>query len=256
MATKVNDSGAVTVKPVEIATSTFMLLGMTPMIQNRLPEKARMELLMPKGRKTSAEKASSLKHDPLAEFRASPTTIADDEAPTLIGVPASAVKKAIAAAALDIPGAKKSQIGRLTYVRGDVVPVYGLPKVMSAVVRSADMNRTPDVRTRCVLPQWCALVTIEHPAAIINSQSLANLLVAAGRFIGIGDWRSEKGAGNYGSFTIANPDDAAVKSIMKAGGRKAQIAAMASPEFYDSETRELLSWFTGELRERGLKLAA
>ncbi len=256
MATKINDSGAVTVKPVEITTSTFMLLGITPMIQNRLPEKARMELLMPKGKKTAAEKASSLKHDPIAEFRASPTTIADDDAPTLIGVPASAVKKAIAAAALDIPGAKKSQIGRLTYVRGDVVPVYGLPQVMSAVVRSADMNRTPDVRTRCVLPKWCAMVTIEHPSAIISSQSLANLLVAAGRFIGIGDWRSEKGAGNYGSFVIANADDAAVKAIMKSGGRKAQIAAMANPDYYNDETKELLSWFTGELKSRGLRLAA
>lgn len=257
MATKkVNDDTAISIKPLEIATSTFMLLGLTPLILNRMPEKARQELLMPKGRKTAADKASSLKHDPMAEFRASPTIIASDDAPTLIGVPASAIKKAIAAAALDIPGAKKSQIGRLTYVRGDVIPVYGVPQVMSAIVRSADINRTPDVRTRCVLPAWCAMVTIEHPAELISTASLANLLAAAGRFIGVGDWRSERGAGNYGSFTLADPSDAAVKTLMKIGTRKTQTEAMAAPEAHNAETRELLGWFGNELKARGLKLAA
>lgn len=46
----------------------FTILGKTPLIMNSMSAKARHELLMPKGRKTMADKASSLKHDPLAEF--------------------------------------------------------------------------------------------------------------------------------------------------------------------------------------------
>ena len=256
MATKVNDNAEISIRAMEVATSRFALLGITPMIQNRLPEKARQELLMPKGRKTAADKASSLKHDPLAEFRSSPHRISDENAPTLIGIPASAVKKALAAAALDIPGAKKSQVGRLTFVRGDIVPVFGIPQVMCAITRSADMGRTPDVRTRAVLPQWAAVVEIEHPAEIISSTSLANLLAAAGRFIGLGDWRSEKGAGNYGSFTIVAEDDPAFVAVVKAGQRQEQIDAMESPTSYNAETDELLAWFNVELKRRGFKIAA
>lgn len=38
-------------------------------------------------------------------------------------------KGAIRSAALDMPGAKKAQIGRLTYIAGDFVGIYGVPKL-------------------------------------------------------------------------------------------------------------------------------
>lgn len=257
MATKkVNDQSAeIQIREMEVETSTFALIGITPLIENRLPEKARQELLMPKGRKTAADKATTLKHDPLNEFRSSIHRL-DPNAPTLIGMPASAVKKAIAAAALDIPGARKSQIGRLTFVRGDVVPVYGIPAVLCAITRSADMNKTPDVRTRAILAKWAMTVHIDHPTSLISSNSLGNLLQAAGQFIGLGDWRSEKGAGNYGSFTVTNQEDPEFQALMKTGGRAAQEAAMDDPTSYNDETSELLGWFNVELKRRGFKVAA
>lgn len=82
----------------------FMVLGTTPLILNRMSEKVLRELLMPKGRKNAAEKASSLKHDPMAEFCASPYTDLDDNAPTYLQHLASAFKGAIKSAALDLPG--------------------------------------------------------------------------------------------------------------------------------------------------------
>src|SRR5262245_21794061 len=94
------------------------MLGSTPLILNRMSEKAKRELLMPKGRKTAVDKMTSLKHDPIQEYRASAHRL-PEPSPTLLAIMASACKGAMAGAALDLPGAKKAQIGRLTYVEGD-----------------------------------------------------------------------------------------------------------------------------------------
>lgn len=257
MATKKSaDSGEIQIIEINTGTITVAVVGTTPLILNRMAEKAKHELLLPKGRKTAAEKASSLKHDPLAEFRASPVRVRDDNASTLLALPSTAFKGAMRTAALDLPGAKKSQIGRLTYIPGEFVGIYGVPEVFSTIVRSADMNRTPDVRTRCIVPKWAAVLSITFVRPIMREQAIANLLAAAGITVGVGDFRPEKGAGNYGQFEVVGADDPRLLEIMSAGGRAAQVEAMNNPEAYDEDTEELLSWFDVEVRRRGFKVAA
>src|SRR5438105_2869034 len=124
------------------------VVGTTPLICNRVSEKAQHELLFPKGKKTAADKAQSLKHDPLSEFRASPYILLDESAPTLLGALATWFKKGMMTAALDLPGTKKAQIGRLVQVLGERVPLFGVPKLLMSITRGADIARTPDVRTR------------------------------------------------------------------------------------------------------------
>ena len=133
-----------------------------------------------------------------AEFRASPYRLRDDDAPTLIGVPASAFKGAMMTAALDLPGAAKSKIGRLLWGEGDLVPVFCIPEVFLAITRSADINKTPDVRSRAIVPEWAAEIAITYTTPILNETSVINLLAAAGQICGVGDWRPEKGKGTYG----------------------------------------------------------
>lgn len=257
MATKKSaDSGEIQIIEINTGTITVAVVGTTPLILNRMAEKAKHELLLPKGKKTAAEKASSLKHDPLAEFRASPVRLRDDNASTLLALPSTAFKGAMRTAALDLPGAKKSQIGRLTYIPGEFVGIYGVPEVFSTIVRSADMNRTPDVRTRCIVPKWAAVLSITFVRPIMREQAIANLLAAAGITVGVGDFRPEKGAGNYGQFEVVGADDPRLLEIMAAGGRDAQLEAMDNPEAYDEDTEELLSWFDVEVRRRGFKVAA
>jgi len=241
---------------VHTGTITVAIVGTTPLILNRLSEKAKHELLLPSARKTAADKASSLKHNPLEEFRASPVCLRDEDAPTLLAVPATALKGAMRTAALDLPGAKKSQIGRLTYIAGEFVGIYGVPQIFSTVVRSADMNRTPDVRTRCIVPHWAAVASITFVKPIMREQAIANLIAASGITVGIGEFRPEKGAGNYGQFTVVGADDERLTHLMKTGGRAAQIAAMEDPAAYDEQTEELLAWFDVEVRRRGFKVAA
>lgn len=254
MAKKIEQTADVQILEVEQGRIRFNIVGTSPLICNRMSAKSRGQLLMPSGRKTGAEKAANLKHDPLLEYRNSPYTLRDG--PTLLAVLATAFKGAMRNAALDIPGAKKAQIGRLVYVEHDYIPISGVPQLLMSVTRSADINKTPDIRTRAILPKWAASIDVRFAKPILREQGIVNLLAAAGMFAGIGDWRPEKGAGNYGQFRLASNDDAEFIEIVKTGGRVAQTAAMNEPDCYDTETEELLSWFNSEVQRRGFKVVA
>jgi hypothetical protein len=232
------------------------LLGTSPMILNRMSEKAKHELLMPRGRKTATEKATSLKHVPVDEYRASVYRIADQSAPTYLAHLSTAFKGALRTAALDMPGAKKSQIGRLTYIHGDYVGIFGVPKLFMSVTRSADINKTPDIRTRAIVPAWACKLTVTFVRPLMQAQAVANLLAAAGLTIGVGDWRPEKGAGNYGQFKLVDASDPEFLAVVAAGSRAAQIAALETPVCYDEETAEMLAWYDEEVGRRRMRGAA
>lgn len=240
---------------VKSETTTFVIVGTSPLILNRMSEKAKQQLLMGAAKKTTAEKAGQAKHDPLAEFRASPYRMRDG-APTLLGFPSSAFKGAMETAALETPGAKKSQIGRLVAVPWDNTPIYGVPQILCSITRSADMNKTPDVRTRAILPRWAAMLKVSFVTPTLRAPMIATLLANAGIVSGIGDWRQEKGAGSFGSFRIADAQDKEFIAIVKEGGIKAQQGALDDPQPFDVETEELLSWYNVEIRRRGIKIAA
>lgn len=227
------------------------ILGESPFIYNAMSEKVRQTLLMPAPKKNAAERASSLKHEPLAEYRASVYHHIDKSRPTHLSFPASGFKKALAGAALDIPGAAKAQIGRLVWVCGDRVDMYGAPKMLMSVTRSSDINRTPDVRTRAILPEWACKLTLRYMKPILKEQTIANLLAAAGMIRGVGDWRQEKGSGSYGQFRLVSEDDADFVRICAEGQRKVQLAALETPSFYDDETQKLFDWFIEERARRG-----
>lgn len=236
---------------IERGSITFNILGRTPLITNAMSEKARQELLFPTGRKSAAQRAASLKHDPLDEYRSSMYRAIGDDAPTRILVPATAFKAALMSSAVDIPGAAKAQIGRLTFVENTYIDIYGIPQVMMSVVRSSDVNKTPDVRTRAVIPDWACQITVTYTKPMIKDPAVCNLMAAAGLIQGIGDWRPQKGSGNYGTFELVDQNNPVWEKIVAEGGRDAQDAAIADPEAFDSETVQLLSWFRTEVRRRG-----
>lgn len=238
---------------VETGLLTCHVVGTSPLILNKMSEKAKHQLLLPSGRKTAVEKATTLKHDPYEEYRAAAYTLSDESQPTFIALMATSFKGALRSAALDMPGAKKSQIGRLTYIEGEMVGVYGVPKLFMTIVRSADMNRTPDVRTRPILPEWACKLQVRFVQPLIRAQAVTNLLAAAGITIGVGDWRSEKGSGNYGQFEVVSPDDPRYLRIVASGGRDAQKEALENPVSHDDETTNLLSWYDGERSRRSIR---
>lgn len=236
---------------IQQKSAVFLIVGVSPLIYNAVSEKARRELLMPSGRKNSAARAQTLKHDPYVEFVNSTYRAAGDDVPTRLVFPAPAFKRALATAALDIPGATRSAVGRLSWVVGDKVPIFGVPQIHMGVVRSADMNKTPDIRTRAILPRWACAIRINFVAPQLSERNVVHLLAAAGILCGIGDFRQEKGAGNFGQYRIAeSEDDPELLDIMREGGRAAQDAALATPEAYDAETASLFGWVTEEIGRR------
>jgi hypothetical protein len=127
---------------------------------------------------------------------------------------------------------------------------------MMSVTRSADINKTPDIRTRAVIPKWACEVTVSYVQPNLRGQSVYNLMTAAGIMQGIGDWRTGKGSGTFGQFQIVEKDNAEYKHILKHGGRKVQVAALETPDFYDQESQELFDMMSVEAKRRGFKAVA
>jgi hypothetical protein len=228
------------------------MMGLSPMVYNAVSLKARQELLLPRTR-TRASRATSLKHDPLEEYRNSVYRRRQFETgPTRLLFPCPAFKGVLSTAALDLPtDVTKAKIGRLTWVLGDKLDVWGVPQLKMDVVRNSDIGRTPDIRTRAILSQWACIARIRYMRPILNERTIQGLLHMGGLTVGIGDFRQEKGKGSYGQFGLCPLDDEQFQQIVANGGMAAQDAALRQPEFYDAETEELYSWFVDEIARRG-----
>jgi len=237
------------------AKIVYHIVGETPLLMNSMSVKAQRELLLPRGRKTAAEKQGSLKHDPVQEYRDS-IYRARKGSETVLALLNTQFKAALCTAALDVPGAKKAQIGRLTSIEGgEKLALYGVPQIMCSVVRSADINKTPDIRTRCIVPRWACTVEVTYTVPVLNATVISSLFATAGYTMGVGDWRPQKGSGTFGRWRIVEPTDKEYLAIIKTGGAAAQQAALDDPDCYDDETAELLSWYDVEVRRRGVKAA-
>jgi hypothetical protein len=252
---KTTDQIELTFQRLSTERVEFAIIGTTPFIANRVSEKAKRELLWPSLRGT-AQKSGVPKHNPIEEYRSAPYRLTRAESPTAIGFPCGGFKAAMATAALEVAGVSKAQVERLVFVdrtsESDLVPIYGVPKLFMRVTRNSDINRTPDVRTRCIVHAWAAVFTVRFVMPRLNAANVGNLLVSAGMVAGLGDWRPEKG-GDNGQFEVVNRNDPRFEQIASEGGRVVQERALAEPEPYDTETEDLLDWYESEyLRRMGV----
>jgi hypothetical protein len=251
MAKKNDDVTTVEITPVSTAERTVFLLGTTPFLCNRCSEKTKRELLFPARKKNAAEKATTLKHDPPVEYRASVYRDPAADAATRIVHPGAAFRRAMASAALDIPGATKAMVGRLVKVLEYNVSLFGVPRISAMIVREGGPSRTPNVRIRALLPQWACTITLQYSHPLITDRAVFNLLAASGEWIGVGDGRNEKGALTFGCFRIVSADDPDWLRVVAEGGAAVQDEALARPVADCVETEELLSWFDAAVAERG-----
>jgi hypothetical protein len=120
----------------------------------------------------------------------------------------------------------------------------------------ADINKTPDMRTRAYLKEWCAEVKINFVMPTLTATDVFTLLQNAGTIIGLGDFRQEKGRGAYGCFTVTgeglpnwkdHKDD--WKRITK-NAMEEQKYAMDYPEHADDMTADLMGFLEEERARR------
>ena len=251
--TTTTESQEIKIFPLGRGEVTFAIVGESPMIFNRMAEKAKRELLFPSGgRKTAADRAGTLKHEPVTEYRDSIYRNHGDKAETRLKLPSPCFKGAMMTAALDLPGTRRTEIGRLVWVTGTHVDVYGIPNLFMNTVRSADIAKTPDIRTRAICAQWACQVTVRFVTPKLTPTAVYNLLHGAGMVSGVGDFRQEKGKGNFGQFRVCELDDPEYLFLTKNCGRAAQDAALNDENVpcYDEDSEELLGWFHAELKRR------
>lgn len=227
---------------------TLRIVGTTPMYFNSMSVKAKRDLLLGGGRKTKAERAN-IKHHPLQEFRDS--MYRKNYGDTLLCFPAPGVKGAMATAALATAGISKVDVQRLIFLPEANIQIWGTPYLKMDVVRSADINKTPDIRTRAYLPRWCAEISVAYVVPTLNAHSIASILTNAGTIIGIGDFRQEKGKGSNGCFNVMGSDETSPlwDELMKEG-RDVQQAAFDNPTAADTDTEELLEFYRSEVMRR------
>jgi hypothetical protein len=244
-----NETAEIQVSELRRATVKLRIIGETPLFQNRMAAKAAQQLLVGGRRKTKADRLE-IKHDPINEFRNSAEIL--PAGPTALGLRVIAVKAAMATAALETAGLTKTSAQRLIFMPGDFTPLYGTPQLRMDIVRSADINRTPDVRTRAFLPKWGAEIEIQYIVPQLSARSVVSLLCNAGVLVGVGDYRQEKGKGAFGSFRVIHESepDAEWDDLVANHGRKAQIEALNDPEYADKDTADLMEFFFEETVRR------
>ena len=227
------------------------MIGQTPLYFNSMGAKAWRDLLVGGGKKTAAEK-KNIKHNPEQEFRDS--VYKKSTGDTYLCFPAAGVKGAMATAALETEGIKKTSVQRLIFLPESQIQVWGKPYLKMDIVRSADMNKTPDVRTRAYLPNWCAEVDIKFVTPTLSAFSIVSLLQNAGTIVGIGDFRQEKGRGSYGTFSVASSEEMGeqqeIWDDITQEAREVQELAMEYPECADEQTRELMQFIQEERLRR------
>lgn len=127
-------------------------------------------------------------------------------------IPVMAIKKALQAAAADriVPGNKRSVatiVKRFVRVVPDssdgqflrlTSPGYEIEILPG---RNSGIGRTPRVILRPLFKAWSIEVAIDYDTRWFDGESIANLLAEAGRTVGIGEWRPEKG-GDSGRFEV------------------------------------------------------
>lgn len=249
MAIKKAEAGTLQIDALKQGRVTLRMIGMTPFYFNAMSAKAKRSLLIGGGKKTTAER-KEIKHNPEEEYRDSVYRM--PAGPTLLGFPAPGVKGAMATAALETPGVTKSSVQRLIFLPEQKIKMWGKPFLKMDVVRSADMNKTPDIRTRAFLPRWCAEVEIAFVQPTLSTHAIVSLLQNAGVIVGIGDFRQEKGRGSYGTFAVAGDDLGDWQQYwdeVTQEGRDVQQHALENPEYADDDTVELMDLLDEE-RER------
>lgn len=242
-------SQEINIPALKMGTVKLRIIGVTEMFQNRMAAKAMQQLLVGSTRKTAADK-KNIKHNPIEEYRASMETISDG--PTALGLRVVAVKAAMCTAALETEGISKTSAQRLLFMPGEKVALYGIPQLRMDITRSADINKTPDVRTRAFIPRWGAEIEINFVSPQLSAQGVITLLMNAGLLIGVGDFRQEKGKGGFGAFRVIaeGQEDAEWDDLVRNHGRMKQLAAIENPEYANAETEELMEFFFSEVKRR------
>lgn len=188
---------AISLKPVNRSQCSFVIRGISPLIQHAWSER---NLAMLRDKHAGKKTKSREKRDPEAEGREAMYTTSKGG----FGIPVSAIKQAMISAAHKDIGIEKTLVRKsLFFVCEDRTNI--LPMECSDPVIREDYVRVgagvADLRYRPEFSEWSVRLTIEYDSDLLRIEDILNLVDRAGFGVGIGEWRPEKG-GEYGRFQV------------------------------------------------------
>lgn len=219
---------AIEIKPINIKTVDFTLVGETPLIVHAWSHKAKQEMLdKQRGKKTNAKHAVKI---PVNDFMDSLYWLtdkpehgdSDDEALEVwkeavssgarFGFPVTGIKQAIITGAyragLDV---KMTELRGLMFIEGatdasttDIAEIVtpNPPEMREDMVKVGGMSKTADIRYRPEFRYWEIPLRMRyHADGKYTIEQILNMIGYGGMYCGIGEWRPEKD-GQNGMFSL------------------------------------------------------
>ena len=189
-------SGPINLKRIALQTLRIPIIGISELIVHQWSEKAKRQMLekqMAPGIKSKREAKY-----PIADYEATKYKMPDGSD----GFPSVAFKQAMVDALRFYEGVTMVMGKMAFFVEGDLVKIEGEPRMREDMVRLE--TGVADIRHRAGYPNWSAMLTITYNPELLTAESVLALVDAAGRMVGIGEWRpsSKKRTGPYGRFQV------------------------------------------------------
>lgn len=197
--------GRIEVPKIETQRILVPIIGTSPLIQCKFPEKAKRQMLD----KMQGRATPKTKRDPEADFQAATWKLSD---PKGYGFPSVGFKlSTIGAARYYGKQISMTELRQLIFFGGelsdDPAPVALTRLECDEPTRREDYVRISaggtDLRYRPMFENWRALLDITYVKSCLAQESLLSL-VGAGGLGGVGEWRpaGKKSTGDFGTFAI------------------------------------------------------
>lgn len=192
----------VEVVPLNIMEVVIKVEGETALIVNKFSKKAQQQI---RDKQAGKAKRRHDVRDPEAEYEASMYHLDNGKK----GFPASAFKAAIVGACRhfdNIPMTLAKQSMRVSPAppdKGEFCVIEGDHQMRTDMVRLP--TGVADIRYRAEFPEWSTSFKVVFNANSISLELLTNLIMAAGQFGGIGEWRPsapKSATGSFGCFKV------------------------------------------------------
>lgn len=199
---------AVTIKPANIQTASFRIVGTAPLVQARFSEKAKQAMMAKMEQGSTASKSRA---KPARDFEEDMKNAMHISEEGWQGIPAGAFRNAMISACR-LVGFKMTLAKLSVFVAADgfdkvdgipLIRFEGTPERHEMAAR-VGIDGT-DIRIRPMWRKWNATVNIRYDADQFTVQDVANLMGRVGMQVGIGegrpDSRSSAGLG-WGTFAL------------------------------------------------------
>lgn len=205
-------SAQLQIQRIRTKTAIVPIVGTAPLIVHNFSEKSKTQMLEAQ----QGVKKLKVNRDPKAEYEAAFYYMKDDEGNvTGYGFPVLGFKNAtISAARLFGKAVKMTELKQFLFFEGVITPgdpqalvqINGEPSMREDVVRLAGVTRAADLRFRPQFLEWDAVLKITYIENCVSLESVLSLVDAAGRTVGVGEWRPER-KGESGTFIIDEDKD-------------------------------------------------